>query len=170
MLRLNRFSGLVLIVLLLAAGASSEARAAEPINLSDDGWYTWRVASAGQYDEEQFYVLIKSGKPKEIEIVGHWCNNWRRSDKKYPVATDLGLVDTNSSIDWLQQYTGERTDLSSEALAAISMHEGTRAVQVLIDIVESKAHMEVREEAVFWMAQSDSEEAFNYLDRLLMIN
>ncbi len=170
MLRLNRFSGLVLIVLLLAAGASSEARAAEPINLSDDGWYTWRVASAGQYDEEQFYVLIKSGKPKEIEIVGHWCNNWKRSDKNYPVATDLGLLDTNSSIDWLQQYTGERTDLSSEALAAISRHEGTRAVQVLIDIVESKAHMDVREEAVFWMAQSDSEEAFNYLDRLLMIN
>ncbi len=170
MARLNRFSGLVLIAVLLAAGASSQARAAEPINLSDDGWYTWRVAATGEYDEEQFYVLIKSGKPKEIEIVGHWCNRWNGSDKKYPVATDLGMLDTNSSIDWLQQYTGERTDLSSEALAAISRHEGTRAVQVLIDIVESKAHMDVREEAVFWMAQSDSEEAFNYLDRLLMIN
>ncbi len=170
MARLNRFSGLVLIVVLLAAGASSQARAADPINLSDDGWYTWRVASAGEYEEQQFYVLIKSGEPKEVEIVGHWCNGWKRSDKTYPVATDLGMLDTNSSIDWLQQYTGERTDLSSEALAAISMHEGTRAVQILIDIVESKAHMDVREEAVFWMAQSDSEEAFNYLDRLLMIN
>ena len=152
MIGLNRIASLMLVVLLAAAGASSEIRAAEMLNLVDDGWYTWRVASVSQFDEEQFYVLVKSGEPKKIEIVGHWCNNWTRSDKNYPVATDLGLLDTNSSIDWLQQYTGERTDLSSEALAAISMHEGTRAVQVLIDIVESKAHMEVREEAVFWMA------------------
>jgi hypothetical protein len=170
MARLNRFSGLVLIVLLLAAGASSQARAAEPINLTDDGWYTWRVASAGEYDEEQFYVQLKSGEPKEIEIVGHWCNNWKRSDKKYPEATDLGLLDTDTSIDWLQQLTGERSDLSSDALAAISMHEGSRAVRILIDVVESDAHMDVREEAVFWMAQSESEEAFDYLDRLLMID
>ncbi len=167
---LNRFSGLVLIVLLLAAGASSQARAAEPINLTDDGWYTWHVASTGEYDDEQFYVLVKSGKPTEIEIVGHWCNRWKRSDKKYPEASDLGLLDTNTSIDWLQQHTGERSDLSSDALAAISMHEGSRAVQILIDIVESDAHMDVREEAVFWMAQSDSEAAFDYLDRLLMID
>ena len=50
------------------------------------------------------------------------------------------------------------------------MHEGSRAVQILIDVVESDAHMDIREEAVFWMAQSDSEEAFDYLDRLLMID
>ena len=170
MARLNRFCGLLLIVLLLAAGASSQARAAEPINLTDDGWYTWHVASAGEYGEEQFYVQLKSGEPKEIEIVGHWCNSWHRSDKNYPEATDLGLLDTDTSIDWLQQLTGERSDLSSDALAAISMHEGSRAVQILIDVVESDAHMDIREEAVFWMAQSDSEEAFDYLDRLLMIN
>jgi hypothetical protein len=167
--RLNRFSGLLLLVMLLAAGASGQARAAEPINLADDGWYTWRVASAGEYDEEQFYVHLKSGKPKAIEIVGHWCNRWKRSDKNYPDATDLGLLDTDTSIDWLQPLTGERSDLSSDALAAISMHKGRRAVQILIDVVESDAHMDVREEAVFWMAQSDAEEAFDYLDRLLMI-
>jgi hypothetical protein len=167
---LSRISSLLMVLLMVAAGASSEIRAAEPINLSDDGWYTWRVASAGEYNEEQFYVLVKSGKPKEIEIVGHWCNNWKRSDKEYPEATDLGLVDTDTSIDWLQQYTGKRTDFSSDALAAISMHEGSRALAILIDIVESDAHMDVREEAVFWMAQSESENAFDYLDRLLMIN
>ena len=41
-------------------------------------------------------------------------------------------------------------------------------MQIMIDIVESDAHMDVREEAVFWMAQSGSQEAFAYLDRLLM--
>lgn len=165
---LNRFSGLILIVVLLAAGASSETRAAEPISFGDDGWYTWSVASVGEYNEERFYVLVKSGNPKEIEIVGHWCNGWNRSGKKYPEATDFGLLETDKSIDWLQQFTGERSDLSSDALAAISMHEGGRALQILINIVESDAHMDIREEAVFWMAQSDSEDAFNYIDRLLM--
>lgn len=170
MARLNRFCGLVLFAMLLAAGASSQARAAEPINLTDDGWYTWRVASAGEYEEEQFYVLIKSGEPKKIDIVGHWCRSWNGSGKKYPTATDLGLLETDTSIDWLRQQTGDRSDLSSDALAAISMHEGSRAVQFLIDVVESNAHMDIREEAVFWMAQSDSDEAFDYLDRLLMMD
>ena len=170
MAQLNRLSGLLLIVLLIAAGASSQIRAAEPLRLDDDGWYTWRVESGGEYDEEKFYVQMKGGKPKELEIVGRWCYSRNHSDQRYPEAMDLGLLDTDTSIEWLQQHTGERSDLSSDALAAISMHEGSRAVRVLIDVVESDAHMEVREEAVFWMAQSDSEEAFNYLDRLLMID
>ena len=68
----------------------------------------------------------------------------------------------------MQQFLGSRSDLSSDALAAISRHAGSRALQILIDIVESDAHMDVREEAVFWMAMSESEEAFAYIDHLLM--
>ncbi len=163
MARLNRIASLLLLVLLAAAGAGSEIRAAEMLNLVDDGWYTWRVASVSEFDEEQFYVLVKSGEPRKIEIVGHWC-----SDRKHNSAVDLGLLETDASIDWLQQYTGKRSDLGSDALAAISRHTGSRALSILIDIVESDAHMDVREEAVFWMANSGSEAAFNYIDRLLM--
>jgi hypothetical protein len=97
MVGLNRIASLMLVVLLAAAGASSEIRAAEMLNLVDDGWYTWRVASVSQFDEEQFYVLVKSGEPRKIEIVGHWC-----SDRKHTNAVDLGLLETDASIDWLQ--------------------------------------------------------------------
>lgn len=168
MARLYRMSGLLLVVLLIAAGAGSEIRAAETNGLDeklgDDGWYTWRV------EEEQFYVLMKSGEPREIEIAGHWCNGWQLSDQRYSEAVDLGLLEADPSIDWFEQYIGKRSDLSSDALAAISMHDGNRALKILIDIVESDAHIDVREEAVFWMAQSRSEVAFDYLDRLLMID
>ena len=85
-------------------------------------------------------------------------------------ATDLGLLKADQSIDWFEQYIGTHSDLSSDALAAISMHEGDHALKILIGIVESDAGMDIREDAVFWMAQSDSEAAFNYLDRLLMID
>jgi hypothetical protein len=163
--RLNRIASLVLVVLLAAAGAGSEIRAAEMLNLVDDGWYTWRVASVSEFEEDQFYVLVKSGEPRKIEIVGHWC-----SDRKHSGAVDLGLQETDVSIDWFQQYTGTRSDLGSDALAAVSRHTGSRALRILIDIVESDAHMDVREEAVFWMVQSESEDAYDYLDRLLMAN
>ena len=170
MAMLNRLSRLLLVVLLVATGASSQARAAEPIDLSEDGWHTWSVASVDEFEHEVFYVLIKSGETKKIHIVGNWCDGRRQSEKRYADAVDLGFLETNQSIDWFQQYIGDRSDLSSDALAAISMHEGPRAVQILIDIVESDAHMDVREEAVFWMAQSESQAAFAYLDRLLMLN
>jgi hypothetical protein len=167
---LNRFSCLLLIVLLIAAGASSQIRAAEPLRLEGDGWYTWQIESVGEYAEEIFYVQMKAGKPKEIEIAGRWCNSRNRSDQRHPEATDLGLLEADQSIDWFEQYIGTRSDLSSDALAAISMHESDRALKILIGIVESDADMDIREDAVFWMAQSDSEAAFNYLDRLLMID
>ncbi len=164
----NRFSSLMLVVALIAAGINSEVRAAEPIRFAEDGWYSWNVATVGEFDEEKFYVRIKDGEPKEIEIIGHWCHGWKRSGTRYPDATHFGLIDTDISIDWFQQYIGDRSDLSTDALAAISMHDSDRAVQILIDVVESDAHMDVREEAVFWMVQSNSEAPYNYLDRLLM--
>ena len=161
-------ANLLLIIALVAASIFSEARAAEAISFGDDGWYTWQVATTGEFAEEKFYVRVKSGEPKEIEIIGHWCRGWKRSVTRYPDATDLGLVDTDVSLNWFEQYIGDRSDLGSDALAAISMHDSGRAVQIMIDVVESDAHMDVREEAVFWMAQSESEAAFAYLDKLLM--
>jgi len=40
-----RCRGLIVVVLMLAAGLSSESRAASPLQLSADGWHSWRVAS-----------------------------------------------------------------------------------------------------------------------------
>jgi hypothetical protein len=168
MTQLNRIPGLLLFMVLFAAGINSEIQAAETLKLDDDGWYTWRVKSVGEYEEQKFYVHMQDGKAQQIEIVGRWCNAWQRSERQYPEATDLGLLEADQSIAWFEQYVGKRSDLGSEALAAISMHHSDRALQVLVGIVESDANLDVREEAVFWMAQSGSEAAFDYLDRLLM--
>ena len=168
MAQLNRLPGLLLVLVLFAAGSNSEIRAAETIKLDDDGWYTWRVKTDGEYDEQKFYIQVQNGDAKEIEIVGRWCDGWQRSKRQYPAAIDFGLLEADPSIDWFEQYIGERSDLGSDALAAISMHNSARALQVLIGIVESDVDMDVREDAVFWMAQSESEAAFEYLDTLLM--
>lgn len=160
---LLRVRGLIVVALMIAAGFSNQTNAADPIEFKEDGWHSWQVPSVEHAEDETIYVLIKSGKTKEIEIRGHWCNGHSHKN-----AIDHGLLSTDESIDWLQQYLGTRSDLSSDALAAISRHAGSRSLRILIGIVESDAHNDIREEAVYWMAMSESEEAFQYIDRLLM--
>ncbi len=167
---LIRMRGLIMVALMVAAGLSNQTNAASPLQLSEDGWHSWRVASDERSGEETIYVLIKSRKPIEIEILGQWCNGRWRERSRHEQAIDLGLLSTDESLDWLQQHIGTRSDLSSDALAAISRHTGDRTLQILIEIVESDAHDEIREEAVFWMATSESEDAFDYINRLLMSN
>ena len=167
---LVRMRGLIVVMLMVAAGFSNQTNAASIINLSEDGWHSWRVASVELAVEETIYVLVNSGEPKEIEIVGEWCNGRWHEQRKHENVIDLGLLSVDASIDWLQQHIGARTDLSSDALAAISRHAGDRSLQILIDIVESDAHHEIREEAVFWIAMSEYDKAFDYINGLLMSN
>jgi hypothetical protein len=158
-----RSRGLIVVVLMLAACLSNQSRAAAALALTADGWHSWRVASVTQHDEETIVVLIKSGKPAEIDVAGHWCKQRRPEN-----VIDHGLVSADTSIDWLQQHLGDPPDIGGHALAAISRHAGHRALQILIDIVESDAAADTRREAIFWMAMSESDAAFDYIDRLLM--
>lgn len=61
-----------------------------------------------------------------------------------------------------------KSDVASDALAAISRHQGNHAFQVLAEVVESQADYDLREEAIFWMVMSETENAFAYIDRLIM--
>ena len=158
-----RFRGLVVVALMVAAGLSNQSNAAATIEFKEDGWHRWQVPSVEHPEEEVIYVRVKSGETKEIEIRGDWCNGHTHKN-----AIDHGTLSTDESIDWLQQYLGIRSDLGSDALAAISRHAGDRSLKILVDIVESDAHKDIREQAVFWMAMSGSEKAFVYIDRLLM--
>ena len=160
---LIRMRSLIAFALMIAAGLGNETIASGLISLAEDDWHIWRVPSVEIPGEERIYVLMRSGEPTAIEVPGRWCNNAPHDGE----VRDVGLVSADESIDWLQQYIGSRSDLSSDALAAISRHAGDRSLNVLIGIVESDADHELREEAVFWMVLSESDEAFRYIDRLL---
>jgi len=69
-------------------------------------------------------------------------------------------------MDWLQPLVTRDDELSEDALASISAHSG--GVDALVEVVENqKLPMEIREQALFWMAHSESSAAFEYIDRLL---
>jgi hypothetical protein len=55
-----------------------------------------------------------------------------------------------------------------EAVFALSQLPGERGVDALFTVLgDQHMHREIREQALFWLAQSGSDRAFEYLDRLL---
>ncbi len=114
-------------------------------------------------DELRVYVRIRGGDVDEIRALSADCPVTARTEIR-----DLGQVDIATSVDWLRGYLGEEKDESSEVLAALAMHAGDTATNALIEIVEDRGSpQDYREEALFWLVQSESDSAFRYLDRIL---
>jgi len=162
---MKAFIRLVVVAALFAACIGSETSRADFEGPVGDGWHSWRTAAVDGSDLEVF-ASIKSGKPTEIRVRSKsvcWDN--------FAVhAQELGRVDTDQSISWLQRYIVPGSDLSSDVLMAISLHAGERPVTILANILTSASDHKLREEALFWLAQSDSDAAFDILDRLLSEN
>ena len=120
--------------------------------------------TAPDHGEMQLYALIESGRATRILALSPQC----------PVSTksgisDLGLLESGTSFDWLHGYVTRDDRLSEDALAAIAAHSGS--VNALIGIVENRGlPMGIREQALFWMAQSDSDEAFDFFTSILARN
>ncbi len=153
---------LIVITVLFAACIASESLGANfggPIN---DGWHTWRVVEADG-GELQIYASMKSGNLVQLRV----HSDSHCQDDLDVEATDLGLVEVDESIDWLQRYIEPRFELSSDALMAISLHSGDRPVAVLATVIKSANDRKIRQEALFWLGQSDSDAAFDVFDRLL---
>ena len=111
--------------------------------------------------ELQIYALMQSGKLSQLRALSSGCVVTASSE-----ISDLGVIDTDDSIDWLQRHIEPESDTSSDAIMAISLHLGTRPVAVLASIVNNATDREIREHALFWLAQSDSDAAFEFLGKL----
>ncbi len=114
-------------------------------------------------DTLRVYVLMEDGDAAEIRALSSAC----------PVATSApvqaeGELGIEESIEWLDRYAHDGSKLADEAVTAIALHEDESALKALAAMVEDRGRgMDVREQALFWIAQSDHDAAFAYLDRLL---
>ena len=150
---------LAFAVVLFAACIASESYSSDLLRFDGDGWFAWQIAE----DEElELYARIESGRPREIRIPRWDCG---RQDP--PAAESLGTVSAAESVAWLSRFIDPRSDISNEVMAAISAHPGGVGTRVLQDVVKSDRNRKNREEAVFWLAQSDDDAAFAFLDALL---
>ena len=114
--------------------------------------------------EMQIYVLTSNGEPKKIRALNSQCHVTSES----PIA-DLGFLETNDSVDWLQRHIDPHSKISSDVMAAISTHEGERALSILMAVVHKNSNIENKKDALFWLAMSDSDSAYEFLNRLLLV-
>lgn len=184
----------ILLVALCAACIAAESVASPLDRVHADGWYRWRVEAVpgaqcrccsgrhgGACDLDsggdgmivsgdaaaapgalRVYAKMQSGRPVRLRVYGPGC----RVTSESPV-TDLGVVDADSSVEWLSRYIEPRNALSSDLIEAVQAHANAGSVAVLEGLVTAGHDIRNRREALFWLAQSDSQPAFEFLDRLL---
>ena len=125
---------LVLIGLFIAAVITSESHGANFNVPADDGWYTWQVDGSDGGDL-QVYALIESGNPVKFRVRG---GSVCYSNFKFDVdATDLGMVEADESVAWLQGFIRPAGDLSSDAIIAISLHAGDLPFEIIDRILSA---------------------------------
>ena len=165
MRHIDRFARTLAYLLFFLAW--TDGGAAEFAAPSDDGWYVWQVeSSSSRRDLDDIFVQMKDGVVRKIEI--HTSNCYERT--RSPI-TELGIVPNSASVAWLKTLLDSDTRVSEGAIAAISMHAGDEAFTILTDLLKNRSRgKRTREQALFWMAHSDSDRAFEYLDTLLSSN
>ncbi len=99
-----------------------------------------------QAGEMQLYVLLDAGKPADIRTLSPQCAV--TSDR--PIG-DLGLIAADISLDWLQEFAEPPSGISSDVLAAMAVHEGTRARDALVAIARNGSTVEHRKNAIEWL-------------------
>lgn len=182
--------------LLLVALVHGERVAAAMPAFDADGWYTWRVQAAdtetvrccgtwssgrmisggcnldsnrvasgcsdfGPSDEVQIYALVEAGDVTRIHAFSPQCRV--ESDREI---RDLGLVGNGDSVFRLKDFVKPGSSISDEALAAIAAHAGENAFNVLRNAVRDR-DSRIREQALFWLVQSESDEAFEFVEHLI---
>ncbi len=139
---------------------------ATPVTCNLDGsgrTYTSDSSGLRSSDEIQIYARLQRGKVTRIQTLSPHC-----AVETTTGIRDLGVVETSDSINWLQEQVTLRSAVAEDALLAISTHEEGPALQSLRRYIEDRSlKPELREQALFWLVQSDSEAGWAYLDDLL---
>ncbi len=107
-------------------------------------------------DTMRIYAKFDGGTLARIRALSPTCP----VESKTAIA-DLGAVDADDSVRWLQQQLASSRDRGSDVLAALSVHAGPAARDALAMAARVGDDVEIRKNAVFWMGQvraSDSAE------------
>ncbi len=114
-------------------------------------------------DQVSIYVRINTGEVTKIRALTSDCSVTTRT-----ALNDMGVMPNAASIAWLVRQVGAVTRVSEDVIAAIAAHAGDEAFTALTTVIEDRdSSRKLREQALFWLARSNSDEAFSYLDRLL---
>ena len=117
---------------------------------------------ADYVEQMQVYVLLDGSTVQKIRTVSARCPVKTRAE-----IADLGIIDADDSVDWLENLISPRSNLSAPALAAISVHEGEKSSGVLIEVARHDAEIDNRKDSVFWMSQVRADDTAGELKQLM---
>lgn len=133
-----------------------------PTDGDADGWYKWQIddsMATGSSCCNSRTCNLDGGHG--IVISGSACNAATGSVTLY-VRKD------NGQPSQIRVFDSSCVVSSSESITDMGQLSQDASVAMLLDIARERSiDMEVREEALFWLAQSNSDTAFEYFDRLL---
>jgi hypothetical protein len=139
-------------------GCDLDGRNGNSITLGD-----CELDSSGQVT---VYVRIADGKVNKVRALSADCAVTTQA-----AVSELGSVPNRDSVAWLINQVDAESRVSGDAIAAISAHAGEEAFAALTQLVEDRGRRKkTREQALFWLAQTESDEAFDYLDAILSKN
>lgn len=102
----------------------------------------------------QIFALMKAGVASKIRLFSSTCPVRANTS-----IIDLGPIETDDSVEWLQQQVSNGDDTRSNAIAAIAVHEGKKARDALVDIANPGNDEDDRKDAIFWIGQVRIREA-----------
>ncbi len=105
--------------------------------------------SDGGDEHVQIYVLMQGSSIEKIRALSSDCPVTASS-----TIADIGLIDADDSVQWLQPFVSSNRKISAGTIAAIAVHAGSRARDILIDKATHAINRDHREAAIFWMAQT----------------
>lgn len=187
-------TGVVATGALLAAAWAGAADLPGP---AADGWYAWEVAAveglgerccyqgrwdrrmtrhcdlearSGNYmvdsesstDEIRIYALLRDGNLARLQSLSPECPVTANAP-----LSNLGRVETDASLGWLQRQLEPATKLDSEIVAAIAAHRGQRAAAFLVQTARGTGDTARRRDAIFWMAVARGRELGAEVERLM---
>lgn len=133
-----------------------------PTDGDTDGWYKWQVdggmttgsscCKSQTCNLDGGHGIVISSSPCETSSGS--ATLYVRKDDGQP--TQIRVFDSSCEVS------------SSETITDMGPMSQDDSVAMLLDIVQERnIDIEVREDALFWLAQSNSDTAFEYFDRLL---
>lgn len=187
----------LLVLAAIVASLVAPAVAAQISRLSGDGWHTWSIDAVESVPEMccyswkrgrtggqgcdldsgrggfstssdrvggdvRLFVRTEDGAVTDIRALSASC-----PVTMSPPVNDLGQLPNAESVAWLADVVESGDEFASEAIMAISVHGGGEAREWLIDKARSAGDDDIREDAIFWMAQVRVEDTNRELKRFI---
>ena len=129
----------------------------------DAGGFVNSQRSATSAATIQIFAYIAEGAIQSLRTLSSNCPITANSS-----IADLGLVGTDESVDILRTLVNGNKEIAYDAIASIAVHHGEKATAILLDVAENDPDTDLREESIFWMAQSRIGDTATALKRYLL--